>query len=110
MEIRVSQMREERKTAWWEYVEGRLKPSREEEHGWQTEGQQSAQHDRDRVKTVSRVHGMEGKDSGEQEGPGGAELGKSCLSFSLYPKKQWESIAGITGGSDMVRFIDRVVS
>jgi len=26
-------MREERKTAWWEHVEGRLKPSREEEQG-----------------------------------------------------------------------------
>ena len=59
---------------------------------------------------MNRVQGMEGKDSGEQEGAGGAELGKSCLSFSLYPKKQWESIAGITGGSDVVRFVERVVS
>ena len=59
---------------------------------------------------MNRVQGMEGKERGEQEGPGGAELGKSRLSFSLYPKKQWESIGSITVGLDVVRFVERVVS
>ena len=78
--------------------------------GRQTEGPKLVQRDWDRAKTVSRLRGMEGKQSGKKEGPGGAELGKSCLRFSLYPKKKWESIGGITGWSDVVRFVERVVS
>ena len=103
-------MQEARKTAWWEHVEEGWNLAGKRNMGRQTEGQKSVHRDWDRAKTVSRVRGMEGKESGKKEGPGGAELGESCLSFSFYPKKQWESIGGITGWSEVVRFVERVVS